>query len=208
MFIVFHILDYFPRPGPQSIPQGGIQTEVDPSLKIEFVKKPPDDIFCPVTTTPLLVPHLTSCCGQHLSEEAADRIKHDGRACPLCNTPSWSTLLNRHFQRKICELRVFCPRKMRGCRWEGELGALHRHEQSCASKTSPLETHSQVSNQEQVCPMHISHCTHVCAASKTSNCLKLQYFLFFIQKITLLFTIFPTKKLLHFIILISSIIII
>ena len=176
-----------------------MQYEVDPSLEIEFVEKPPQDIFCPVTTTPLLVPHLTSCCGQYLSEEAADRIKCDGGACPLCNMPSWSTLLNRHFQRTVHELRVFCPHRIRGCRWQGELEALHRHEQSCASKTS----------QEQVCPMHIPLTALMCALhhcilhdtvlttcigfvlDKTSNCPKLQYFLFFFQNITLIFTIFP-----------------
>ena len=144
---------------------GGMQIEVDPTLDIKFVEKPPDDIFCPVTATPLLLPHLTSCCGQHLSEEVADRIKRDGGACPLCNKPSWFTLRNKHFQRTVRELRVFCPHRMRGCRWEGELGALHRHKQSCASKTSSLETHSQVSNQEQIYHMHIPHCTHVCATS-------------------------------------------
>ena len=164
---MLHILDYLPRPGPQPIPQGGMQTEVEPSL--EFVEKPPEDIFCPVTATPLLVPHVTSCCGQYLSEEAADRIKHVGGACPLCNTPSWTTLLNRRFQCTVHELRVFCPHRRRGCRWEGELGALHRHKQSCANKTSPLETHSQVSNQEQVCPMHIPHCIHVYATYITAS---------------------------------------
>ena len=35
-----------------------------------FVEQPPADFFCPVTTDLLLQPHLTSCCGNYLSEEA------------------------------------------------------------------------------------------------------------------------------------------
>ena len=79
MFIVFHIMDYLPKPGPQSIPQGGMQSEVDPSLKIEFVKKPPDDIYSPVTFGVLLQPQQTRCCGKHLLKEVAVRIQPTGR---------------------------------------------------------------------------------------------------------------------------------
>ncbi|CAI8020848.1 hypothetical protein GBAR_LOCUS12429 [Geodia barretti] len=61
-----------------------------------FVEEPSDDFFCPVTTGVLLHPHLTSCCGNHLSEEAASRIQRDGGACPLCKKKDWSTVLNKH----------------------------------------------------------------------------------------------------------------
>ena len=131
-----------PRPGPQSIPQGGMQSEVDPLLEIEFVKEHPYDVYCPVTFGVLLQPQQTHCCGKHLSEVAAVRIQGEGGACPLCKEADWSTTQDKYFQRTVRELRVFCPHRRRGCRWEGELGALHRHKQSCASKTSPLETHS------------------------------------------------------------------
>ena len=144
-----------PRLGPQPIPHVGMETEVDPSLKIDFVQKHPHDVYCPVTFEVLLEPHQTICCGRHLSKEAADRIRGEGRACPLCKEVNWSTILNKHFRCQVRQLQVYCAYKKRGCRWEGELWALHRHEQFCASKTSPLETHSQASNQEQVCPMHI-----------------------------------------------------
>ena len=142
-----------------------MQTEADPSLEFEFVEKPPDDVYCPVTFELLLQPHQTQCCGNHLSKEAVDRIKGEEGGCPLCKEADLRTTQDKHFQRKVRELRVYCHHRRRGCRWVGELGALHGHEQFCASKTSPLETHSQVSNQEQICPMCIPHCTHVCATS-------------------------------------------
>ena len=66
-----------------------------------FVEEPSDDFFCPVTMGLLLHPHLTSCCGNHISEEAASRIQREGGACPLCKEGDWSTVLNKCFQRQV-----------------------------------------------------------------------------------------------------------
>ena len=96
-----------------------------------FVEPPPDDFFCPVTFGLLLQPHLTSCCGKHLSQESATRIQKEGGACPLCKKESWSTVLNKHFQRQVNSLRAFCRYEERGCGWQGELAALHKHIESC-----------------------------------------------------------------------------
>ena len=103
-----------------------------------FVEQPSDDFFCPVTYGLLLQPHLTSCCGKHLSEEAACRIRREGGACPLCNMACWSTMLNKHFQRQVNELVVFCLHDDRGCGWQGELSDLERHVQSCPMSDAPL----------------------------------------------------------------------
>jgi hypothetical protein len=84
-----------------------------------FVEQPSDDFFCPVTTGVLLQPHLTSCCGNHISEEAASRIQREGGACPLCKKKDWSTMFSKHFQRQVNSLRVFCRHEDRGCGWQG-----------------------------------------------------------------------------------------
>ena len=97
-----------------------------------FVEQPSDDFFCPVMMGLLLQPHLTSCCGKHLSQEVATRIQREGGACPLCKEQSWSTVLNKHFQRHVKSLRVFCQHKDRGCGWQGELAAFHHHVESCS----------------------------------------------------------------------------
>lgn len=99
-----------------------------------FTEEPPDDFLCPVTRNLLLKPYLTSCCGKHLSEEAATRIQRDKRACPLCQEISWSTMLNKHFQRQVNSLQVFCRYEARGCRWQGEITAFHHHVESCDMK--------------------------------------------------------------------------
>ena len=88
----------------------------------------------------LLQPHLTSCCGKHLSQEAAIRIQGERGACPLCNEPDWSTVLNKHFKRQLYALRVFCRHEVRGCGWQGELSDLERHVQSCVMGDGPLMT--------------------------------------------------------------------
>ena len=104
-----------------------------------FVEQPSENFFCPVTYGLLLQPHLTACCGKHLSQEAAMKIQGEttiwlqgeGGACPLCNMPDFVTLQDKCFLRKVKKLRVFCRHKERGCKWQGELFDLDHHLQSC-----------------------------------------------------------------------------
>ena len=101
-----------------------------------FVNKPAHDLFCPVTTDLLLKPHLTSCCGTHISEEATNRIELEGKAC---NSSNWHTMLNKHFQRQVTGLKMFCCHQDRGCVWVGELSQLQQHVRSCQMKKEPLQ---------------------------------------------------------------------
>jgi hypothetical protein len=105
-----------------------------------FVNKPSHELFCPITTNLLLQPHLTSCCGNHLSQEAASRIKKAAKACPMCNATHWDTMLNKHFRRQINSLNMFCTYKARGCRWQGELLQLEHHVRSCPLAEAPITT--------------------------------------------------------------------
>ncbi|CAI8045209.1 hypothetical protein GBAR_LOCUS25025, partial [Geodia barretti] len=114
------------------------QPKPSPEEDYLFVEEPSVDFFCPVTYGLLLQPHLTSCCGKHLSEEAATRIKKEGRACPHCNTSPWSVMLDKHFQRKVNSLSVFCCHEDRGCWWIGELAAFHNHVLCCPMSNATL----------------------------------------------------------------------
>ena len=105
-----------------------------------FAEQPSDDFFCPVTMGLLLQPHLTSCCGNHISQEAATRIQGEGGKCPNCREQSWSTVLNKHFQRQVNSLRVFCRHEGRGCEWQGELTSFHNHVEVCPMRDDPLLT--------------------------------------------------------------------
>jgi hypothetical protein len=103
-----------------------------------FVESPSSDFFCPVTTDLLLEPHLTFCCGSHLSQEAAVRIQRDGKSCPMCKTLDWNTVLNKHFQRQVNALQMFCCHQNKGCRWQGELSTLIPHVKSCPMRDMPI----------------------------------------------------------------------
>ena len=105
-----------------------------------FVEESSDDFFCPVTMGLLLQPHLTSCCGKHLSHEASTRIQREGGACPLCKKQSWNTVLNKYFQRQVNSQRVFCRHEDKGCGWEGELAAFHNHVECCPMRDGILIT--------------------------------------------------------------------
>ena len=105
-----------------------------------FVEQPSEDFFCPVTYSLLLEPHLTACCGKHLSREAATRIQREGGACPLCKKPHLTTVLNKHFLRQVNELHVFCRHEDKGCGWQGELSDLECHVQSCPMKNLLIMT--------------------------------------------------------------------
>ena len=91
----------------------------------DFVEKPSEDFYCPVTMDLLRDPFLTPCCGNHLSPAAVVRLQ--GRPCPVCKEASLIAVPDKFFQRKVNELKVRCPNKSMGCEWVGELGDLDKH---------------------------------------------------------------------------------
>ena len=97
----------------------------------DFVDRPSQDFFCPVSLELLLEPQLTSCCGHHLSIEVVTRLLREGKACPMCNGEQWSAVLDKYHRRKVHEVRVRCWHKDNGCGWVGEINGLKRHADSC-----------------------------------------------------------------------------
>ena len=102
----------------------------------DFVQRPVplEDFFCPVSFELLLEPQLTSCCGHHLSLEAATRLQREGKACPMCNAKQWSAVLDKYHRRKVHEVRVRCWHKDNGCVWVGEVNDLKRHAAACEKR--------------------------------------------------------------------------
>ena len=97
----------------------------------DFVETPSQDHLCPITLELLRDPHQTTCCGQHLSLEAATRLKHDRKPCPMCNERNLTTVPDKFYKRKINALKVRCPYKGSGCGWVGEVGSVDQHSTSC-----------------------------------------------------------------------------
>ena len=100
----------------------------------DFVERPSQDFFCPVSLELLLEPQQLSCCGNHLSREAATRLQREGKACPMCNGQRWNVVLDKYHCRKVREVRVRCPHKGSGCDWVGEVNGLKGHADSCAKR--------------------------------------------------------------------------
>ena len=104
-----------------------LRMQMAESIEYDFVERPTQDHFCVVTLELLRDPHQTTCCGHHLSQEAASRLQRDGKPCPMCQRPNLSTVPDLYFRRKVNEINVRCPQKSQGCKWVGEVGGLDRH---------------------------------------------------------------------------------
>ena len=100
----------------------------------DFVEEPPQEYFCPVTFELLRDPKQTECCGHHLSGNVVTRLQLEGKPCPLCTCPNFAVTNDKYFKRKVEELKVLCPHKQNGCKWEGELGNSDQHAKSCPER--------------------------------------------------------------------------
>ena len=70
----------------------------------DFVETPPEEYFCPVTFELLTDPRQTnSCCGNHLSREAAEQLEEDGEPCPLCKEWPLKTTEDLFFKRMVLQ---------------------------------------------------------------------------------------------------------
>ena len=105
------------------------------SQDYDFVEQPDQDFYCPVSLEILLEPQQTDCCGQHISQKAADRLIKEGKPCPMCKDENFTTHQDKYFKRNtVNKLKVHCPHKKGGCDWVGELGDLNKHSTSCPSR--------------------------------------------------------------------------
>lgn len=124
----------------------------------DFVEKPSQDHMCPVTLELLRDPQQTTCCGQHLSLEAATRLQRERKPCPMCSEPNLTTMPDKFYKRKVNELKVRCPYKGSGCEWVGEVGNMDQHFASCLKRPSQCNFCDFKSTYEVVTNNHIPVC--------------------------------------------------
>ncbi len=58
----------------------------------DFVDDPPKYLECSICFLTLRNPTVISCCGNHFCEPCIGRITNNGKPCPLCNSPDFTTL--------------------------------------------------------------------------------------------------------------------
>ena len=121
-------------PRVDQVPSTGDEQPRSMERDFDYVERPLEDFFCPVSLELLLEPQLTSCCGHHLSLESATRLQREGKACPLCNGEQWSVMLDKYHRRKVHEVRVRCWHTDNGCAWVGEVNDLKRHADACEKR--------------------------------------------------------------------------
>ena len=95
----------------------------------EFIERPPKQFQseCSICLLILREPHLISCCGHSFCEACIGRIREDGKSCPLCNKPGYTTLPNQGLQRALNEFDVRCSHRELGCEWMDKLGNFDGH---------------------------------------------------------------------------------
>ena len=118
----------------------------------DFVS-PPKSLECPVCLLTLRDPHVISCCGNEFCQVCIERVQKDGKSCPLCNEPKFTTFLHKKLVREVNALVVRCPLKELGYDWEGELGQLQNHLNPAAGVVS-----------SKGCGFAVVECSHQCGA--------------------------------------------
>lgn len=96
-----------------------------------FVKSVNKDFYCLVSLEVMINTHQTDCCGNHVSADVSEGLAREGKPCPLCKAPVFTTRLDQYFQRIILDQRVRCPHGKVGCDWSGPLRELQQHSDSC-----------------------------------------------------------------------------
>ena len=79
---------------PVNTAQGPPSNNQGTEPEYNFVEQPDQDCFCPVSLKLLTEPYLTSCCGHHISQQAANRLIRERKPCPMCkeeNFTAWSS---------------------------------------------------------------------------------------------------------------------
>ena len=99
----------------------------------------PKSLECPLCLLVFRRPHVTSCCGYHFCQSCIEPILSDGKPCPVCQEPIYTTLLHKGVMRDVNGLMVWCTHKDRGCQWSGELGYLDEHLIPTSKKWSGCE---------------------------------------------------------------------
>ena len=115
----------------------------------EFAVPPPAafQAECPVCLMVLKEPCVIDCpCGQKMCSECVERIKKEGKPCPLCNKTDFTFIRDYGLERYLKYCEVWCSKKKDGCEWRGKLGGFEQH----LKDDCPL---TKVS-----CPLHYAGC--------------------------------------------------
>ena len=131
------------------------EEEAEGGYDCEFVNPPPDAIQaeCPICLQILKEPCVIDCrCGQKMCSECVERIKKEGKPCPLCNKTDFAFIRDYWLERYLKSCDVWCSKKKDGCEWRGKLGEFEQH----------LNESPAPDNQLDGCQFVEVECKHAC----------------------------------------------
>ena len=71
--------------------------------------------------------HQTSCCGNTICLECANKWKRTSNSCPQCRKQPLEIVVDPKTQRRITGATAYCPNYQFGCSWVGGFGRVTQH---------------------------------------------------------------------------------
>ena len=115
---------------PEEVSRRKVKDDERGGHNCEFVEPPPASFQteCPICLLILKEPCAISCpCGQKMCSECVERIKKEGKRCPLCNKTDFSFIRDYGLERYMKEFEVRCSHVKDSCEWRGKLGEFEQH---------------------------------------------------------------------------------
>ena len=100
----------------------------------DFIDEVPERLTCQICFKPFRDPHLVVCCGKHYCGSCLTtsfRIL-SVKNCPHCRAEGdkFKYVDHKGLKSEISELKIYCPKRDKGCKWVGQLGHLDVHRTS------------------------------------------------------------------------------
>ena len=142
----------------------------------QFVDESPQEILiCKICLLVSRDPYLSVCCGHVFCKSCIDKTKQNTaivKACPVCRSQEFTTVVNKQVERLVKSLSVFCTNKDKGCKWQGELNDINNHLSSsstgcqfqdvqCTNECGKVLQRRHLKNHlDSECPYNKTHCKY------------------------------------------------
>ena len=111
----------------------------------DFVDTILEEYRCGICKDVLQEPHATECCGQHFCKDCLEKslqrqkgpfgrrvkIAIATKQCPHCRAENFNHIKYLPLERKIKDLKVYCPNRYKRCVVRVRLGDIENHMQKC-----------------------------------------------------------------------------
>jgi len=91
---------------------------------------PQEILICKICLFASCDPYLSVCCGHVFCKSCIDKAEQNTaiiKACPICRSQEFTTVINKQVDRLVKSLCIFCINKEKGCKWQGELNDINNH---------------------------------------------------------------------------------